>query len=121
MTDTSQVPISPAPVVSSENRTMAIVVYGLYLAALPFSCGIAGIIGVIIAYVKRRDARGTIWESHFDNQISTFWAWFALSVVGVLTVWLLIGFAVLVAAYVWFLYRTVKGLVHALEGRAYIG
>jgi uncharacterized membrane protein len=120
MTDASQTPISPSPVVADENRAMAIVVYALYLAALA-SCGLAGIVGVILAYVKRADARGTLWESHFQNQISTFWAWFALFVLGVVTSWILIGIVIIGVAFLWFLYRTVKGLIYALESRPYVG
>ena len=34
---------------------------------------IAGIVGVIIAYVKRDEARGTWVASHLDWLIGTFW------------------------------------------------
>lgn len=102
----------------SEDRTMVLIVYGLYLFAF-LSCGLAGIAGVLVAYIKRDDARGTMWESHFDNQINSFWTWFALVVAGVLTSWMLIGFAVIGIAFVWFLYRSLKGLIRALEMKAY--
>ena len=57
----SDIPVAPqgAPVVREDLRTTAIIVYALYLGAA-ISCGIAGIAGVIVAYVKRDDARGTI-------------------------------------------------------------
>lgn len=111
---------TPAPaVVSDENRTMALIVYGLFLITL-FSGGLAGIAGVIVAYVKRGEAHGTIWESHFDNQISTFWATFALAILGVLTTVVFgLGLLILGAAFVWFLYRTIKGLVAAIEWKPY--
>ena len=99
---------------------MAIVVYGLYLAAV-LSCGLAGIAGVIVAYLKRGEARGTIWESHFDNQVEAFWIWLVLVIAGGLTAWVLgLGLLVIGFAFIWFLYRAIKGLLRALENKAYV-
>jgi uncharacterized membrane protein len=39
-----------------------------------------GIIAIIIAYLKRADARGTIWESHFTYAIRTLWGAFGVIV-----------------------------------------
>jgi uncharacterized membrane protein len=112
-----QVPAPIAP--ATDTRLLVIVVYGLYLAAV-ISAGLAGIAGVIIAYIKRDEARGTMWESHFENQITAFWVWLILFVVGCSTVWLLgIGFLVMGAGFLYFLYRTLKGLIAAIENRAY--
>ena len=124
MTDAQAQPTTPppvpAPVVTDENRVMALVVYGLYLAAV-VSGGIAGVAGVIVAYIKRGEARGTIWESHFENQISAFWVWLALFVVGCATFWILgLGFVIMGIAFVWFLYRTIKGLIAALDWKPYV-
>lgn len=105
--------------VQDELRTPAIVIYILYLAAV-VSAGIAGIVGVIVAYVKRDDARGTIWESHYKNQIESFWIWLVLFVAGCLTVWIFfIGVLIIIAAFVYFLYRTIRGLLRALENKPY--
>lgn len=120
MSDVSPPPAAPvaaAPI--DDTRTLVIVVYGLYLAAL-LCVGLSGIAGVILAYVKRDDTRGTIWHSHFENAIQTFWAWFGLSVIGVLTLWLFIGFFILIGAYIYFAYRTIKGLVRAVDSQAYV-
>ena len=60
-------------------KNVTLVVYGLQ--ALSFFFGGPALIGLIINYVKRDDARGTLYESHFNWQIRTFWwglAWFAL-------------------------------------------
>ena len=113
---TAPVPVSG----SSETRTLAIIIYGLYLAAV-ISCGVAGVIGVIVAYVKRDDARGTIWESHFENQITAFWVWFLLFVAGIALFWTVIGPVVLIGgAFIYFLYRTIKGLIRALDSQPYV-
>ncbi len=110
---------APAAPVADEARTLAIIVYGLYLAAV-ISCGLAGIAGVILAYVKRGESHGTIWESHYDNQINAFWVWFALMILGAFTFWMLgLGFVIMGIAFVWFLYRTIKGLVRAIDSKPY--
>jgi uncharacterized membrane protein len=96
-------------------KTLTMVVYALQ--ALSFLWGVTGIIGIVISYVKRDDAKGTLYESHFDWQIRTFWWWLLWSVIGAVTVWLLIGFAILFAAWVWAIYRVVKGWLKLNEGK----
>ena len=98
---------------SLKNITM--VVYALQAAS--FLWGVTGIIGIVINYVKRDDVKGTLYESHFDWQIRTFWWWLLWSVIGVATVWLLIGFAILFAAWVWAIYRVIKGWLKLNEGK----
>lgn len=122
MSDTNSQP-QPAtvsvPVLQDELRTPAIVIYILYLGAV-VSVGVAGIIGVIVAYVKRDDAKGTIWESHYQNQIEAFWIWLVMFVAGILTIWIFfIGVLVIIAAFGYFLYRTIRGLLRAIENKPY--
>lgn len=120
MTDTSPQPSAPVAVPSSEDtRMLAIIVYGLYLASL-LCVGLSGIAGVILAYIKRDETKGTIWESHFENAIQAFWVWFGLSILGILTVWLVVGIFILIAAYIYFAYRTIKGLVRAIDSQPYV-
>ena len=119
MTDAAPQPSVPAvSPPSTDTRTLAIIVYGLYLGAV-LTCGLAGVAGVILAYIKRDEARGTIWESHFQNAIHAFWIWLMLFVIGVATSWLLIGFAVIGVAFVYFIYRTIKGLIAAIDSKPY--
>jgi len=99
-------------------RTVAIVVYLLYLAAL--INGITAIVGVILAYVKRDDARGTVYESHFSNAIEVFWIFLVGMLVAVPLSFVLIGIPLVIALYVWVLFRTVKGIVRASDGRPYL-
>ena len=113
------------PSVSSsdaQNRTMVLLVYGLYLIAIA-SCGalgIAGIAGVILAYVKRDDAPlGSLWRTHLENQIASFWIWFIFMAVGIATVWLIVGFVFIGFGLLYFMFRTLKGLVRAVDSRPY--
>ena len=112
--------ISPPPALSvassEQTRTIVIIVYGLYLGML-LCFGLSGIIGVILAYVKRDDARGTVWESHFENAIQLFWIGLGLGVLGVVTSLLVIGIFILFAAYIYVAYRTIKGLVAAIDSK----
>lgn len=139
--------MSDASVVRDESglRITALIAYGLFVLAL-FN-GATAIAGVILAYLKRDEARGTIWESHFRNLIRVFWI---SIIVGVL------AFAILVPSFgglifsmaatngnpppalvgmlfflvpallaagtifaVWYLYRTLRGLIRALDGQPY--
>src|SRR5262245_29519912 len=61
----------PGDAQHSSLRTMATISYVLYLVT--FLIGFSAIIGVIIAYIKKPDAKGTVWESHFKNLILVFW------------------------------------------------
>lgn len=99
------------------NRVLAIVVYLLYLFSLPL--GFPAIIGVIIAYVKRDEAVGTPYESHYRNAIETFWV-FAIGLIAAIPLCaILVGFALIAALFVWMIFRTVKGLVGVIDGRSY--
>jgi len=119
-------------------RALAIVSYVLFLLAC-FN-GFTAIIGVLIAYVKRRDAAGTIWHSHFANMILVFWVTVGGALLGVLSwpvafgalfarhffwLWptavfpLFFGFLIIPLLAVWYLYRIIRGLIRAGEDRSY--
>ena len=97
-----------------ELRDMATLVYALYAASIVVGITLLG--GVVVAYLKREDAAGTWLESHYRWQIRTFW-WFLLwGALGALTSLILVGFAVLFAAAVWFIYRIAKGWIALRAG-----
>ena len=143
MTVISPAPIPPAPPHdatggASDLRSLTIVCYVLFLLASVN--GLTAIVGVIIAYAKRRDATGTIWQSHFNNLILVFWVMVGAAVLGFLT-WP-IAIDALLAAWpvfwppaltlpfafwflgipllaLWYLYRVIRGLLRASEERPY--
>ena len=88
-------------------RDVTTVIYALYAAS--FLIGITSIVAIVMNYVKRDDMRGTLFESHFRWQIRTFWFALLWTVIGVLTAFFLVGFLVLLANVIWFIYRIVKG------------
>ena len=96
-------------------KTIATVVYALHVAG--FFTGIAWIVAIVMNYVKLDDARGTWLESHFRWQIRTFWWGLLWAAIGALTVFVLIGFAILFADAVWIIYRIVKGWLNLAENK----
>jgi uncharacterized membrane protein len=88
------------------------------VAFAPLVC-LAGIIGVVIAYVKRGDAQGTWVASHFTWLIRTFWWSLLWDVIGVLILVTLgliligipIAIAIFVATSIWGIYRLVRGFL----------
>ena len=102
---------------SDSARTLAIVIYLLYLASL--INGITAIVGVAIAYAKREDARGTPYESHFSNAIELFWVFLVGMLIAVPLCFVLVGIPLVIVLYVWVIFRTVKGLIRAVDNRPY--
>ena len=96
-------------------KNIAMVVY--LLQALSFLWGITAIVGVIVNYVKRDDARGTVYESHFDWQIRTFWWGLLWGVAGAILIFVVVGFFILGAAWIWAIYRVVKGWLKLTESK----
>lgn len=77
--------------------------------------GLIGIIGLILAYVKRDEAAGTWLQTHYRWLIRTFWFSVLWNIVGWLAVVTLIGIpiaiAIWIATMIWVLYRLIRGYV----------
>jgi uncharacterized membrane protein len=97
-------------------KTLTTVVYALQAAGF-FVGGITWIVAVVVNYVKRDEAAGTLYESHFRWQIRTFWFGLLWAVIGGLLALVLVGFAILFAAAVWLIYRIVKGWLNLNDGK----
>ena len=96
-------------------QTWAIIVWALYLAST--ITGFSGIAGLIIAYLKRNELAATPFGSHMTYAIRTFWIGLIGIVIGFVLTFVLIGILVLIAVCVWSLYRMIRGLVCAIDGR----
>jgi uncharacterized membrane protein len=96
-------------------KNVTLTVYALQ--ALSFIWGLPAIVGLIINYVKRDDARGTLYESHFTWQIRSFWWGLVWALIGGVLAVLLVGFVVMFVAWVWMIYRVVKGWLKLTEGQ----
>jgi uncharacterized membrane protein len=118
--------------------TVAHIVYALHAVSLAigafgaasvlgsFLFGWPSIIGVVLNYVYRADARGTWLESHFSWQIRTFWyaaLWSALvAIISGLLLIVLVGIATwvmgLFALGVWAVIRITQGWLKLKDGRS---
>ncbi len=108
--------LTPADDRLASLKTLATVIYGLYALSLILG-GITAVIAIVLAYVKKDDARGTWLDSHFSWQIRTFWWSLAWLVLGALTWIILVGWIVWGVACVWFIYRIAKGWLNLNDGR----
>lgn len=86
-----------------------LITYILYIVG--FFVGVTPIIAIIMNYLKRAEMRGTWLESHVNWQIKTFWVTLIAYLVGAVLTTILIGFIVLLLAFIWHIYRLVKGLM----------
>ena len=77
---------------------------GLLILFTPF-------IGVLLAFIKRDEAQGSIYASHIDWLIKTFWVSLIGLLLGRLTIFILIGWLILAATGIWLIYRVVVGLI----------
>ena len=98
-------------------QRLAMIVYGLQAASL-LTGSLTLFAGVIINYVRMEDVQGSWVERHFRWQTRTFWYTLLWLVIGSVTTLILIGWAILLAASLWLIYRIVKGWVYLNEQRA---
>jgi len=97
------------------NKTLTTIIYALYGASL--FVGVTGIVAIVMNYLKQEEVAGTYLESHFRWQIRTFWFSILWGVIGFITFFIVIGWFVLIADAVWFIYRIVKGFLRLNEGK----
>jgi uncharacterized membrane protein len=96
-------------------RRLTHILYALY-GIFWLTGGVTALIAIVIDYVKRDDAAGTPYASHFTWQIRSFWwsiGWAALGGLLFATVFLIpLAVTVWGLLSVWMLYRIVKGWLY---------
>lgn len=102
-------------ITDSKTKDTVLIVY--ILQAVSLLVGITLLIGVIINYIKRSDAKGTWLESHISWQIRTFWLYLCFIIIGGATVIIGIGYLILLIAYIWLIYRICKGWIRLSENK----
>ena len=90
-----------------EDARQAQLVYVLYLVGLVV--GVTMVVGVVWAYVARGDSEDWL-RTHFRYQVRTFWLAALYVVIGVALLLVGIGVLVLLAVFLWWIVRCVKGL-----------
>jgi len=93
----------------------------VFIAYVTYAVGLlilfTPVVGVIMAYVKRDEAQGSIYASHIDYLIKTFWVSLVGTVLGTFTTLILIGWLILLVTAIWFIYRVVIGLIKLNEDK----
>ena len=103
---------------SQEKRDISYV----YVIYALFALGIFGLVpaigGVIMAYAKRNELRGTIYFDHLQFLLKTFWITLIFSIIGYFTLIFLIGFPILLLTFGWYTFRVVSSFLRLRENRA---
>lgn len=131
MTEASAYAPNPRPTATSEDLTLPIVVYVLYLLTVP-TAFVSLIVGLLIAYANRDEA-GPAARSHYEFLIRTFWLSLvgfiagvmifvlgaALSVILIGIPILIVGVLMLACGKLWFVVRCILGIAKAASKEAY--
>ena len=117
-------PVSTPPVVLESNgyqlptdsqKNYMYITYAMY--ALGIFIGLTPIVGVILAYIKRDEMQGTVYYDHMQFLIKTFWVSLIGMVIGAILMLVLIGYLVLLAVGVWYIFRVVLRIVKLLDNK----
>jgi uncharacterized membrane protein len=89
------------------------------LDAVSLFIGLTGIVAIIIAYLKRDEARGSFLESHYTWIIRTFWIGLVGAIIGGATMWMFgLGMIIVGVVIVWYVYRIAKGWLALNDAKA---
>lgn len=100
-------------------KTNALIAYGLMVVGI--FTGIFWIVGAIWAMVKKGDAQGTMFADHYTNIIKTFWWGLGLSILGAILAFVVVGYFLLLAVWIWSIFKVVKGLANLTANKPYNG
>lgn len=94
---------------------------GIIFGMIPFLGWIMSFVpiaGVMLAHIKKPEAKDPIEISHFDWQIKTFWVSFVATIIGYFTIPVFgLGIIILIARSIWSIYRIIKGWLALYEGK----
>jgi uncharacterized membrane protein len=94
-------------------RTIVLITYVLHLVGA--TIGLTSIVGLVLNYV-RLNQYGEPLTSHHRWMIRSFWWALLWFVIGIITSFILIGFVICAVAWVWYVYRHVRGLIALANG-----
>ena len=121
MSEIQDASVAPQSLTTKDDaaKTNALIAYGLMVVGM--FTGIFWIVGAIWAMVKKSDAQGSVFEDHYSNIIKTFWWGLGLSILGALLSVIVVGYFLLLAVWIWSIYKVVKGLAKITSNKAYHG
>lgn len=107
---------------TEDAKNMARILYFAHGVTFVFSLGMLSILPVIVNYLKRDEAQGTIAHSHHTWMIRSFWFYILWMIVGAVLFATIIGIPIAwliwVGAWVWKAYRLIKGFIDLNNNRA---
>jgi uncharacterized membrane protein len=107
--------VSSTEITEKNQKDLTQLVY--ILQAISLAVGLTAIAGLILNYLKRDEVKGTYLEAHFRWQIKTFWYALGGVILGWLLAIVLVGFLILAATGLWYIYRIVKGWLALNDGK----
>lgn len=109
--------VSTEPKSAEQLQNLKKLAAAVYLCqALTFMlAGLPLLMGVAINFFKRKDAKGTWLESHFDWQVKTVWLTLAGFAISGFTLEMGIGFFLLLATIILLIYRITIGWYALLD------
>lgn len=109
-------PVSIESGAARDLESLKSITHAVYLLqAIGLCLPLTFIPALIINYVKRDDIHGTWLASHFRWQIRTFWFGLLWAVLGGLTFLVVVGWFILLADWIWLLYRVIKGWLNLFD------
>ncbi|MDX1496807.1 MAG: hypothetical protein R3352_04575 [Salinisphaeraceae bacterium] len=100
----------------AERKTLglAYILYGLNIFMPP----LPSIIGVLINHLRVHEVQSDFARNHHRWLMRTFWFMLLWGVIGGVLTGIGVGFVILGIAYLWYIYRIVRGGLNYLESRA---
>jgi len=115
-------------------KNLTLILYVIYLVSI-ITGGFLSVMALIANYIKRKDVKDTMYESHFTWQIRTFWWNLLLNIIAftpiVLVIWLAMeeqfiqlipvmitwGVPIAIFALIWNIYRLIRGLLNVIHNK----
>lgn len=104
----------------SKDKELKQLLFTVYiLQAVFFLFVITPVFGLILNYIKKSELSDSAYYTHYRWQQNTFWFGLAWSILGIMTIpMLLIGYVVLFFLTLWYVYRIAKGWIYLSDGKA---
>lgn len=119
MSDIQEATLAPRPLSAKDESAKQNALISYVLMVIGIFTGIFWIVGAVWAMVKKGEAQGSIFEDHYSNIVKTFWWGLGFSILGFILVFVFVGYFILLAVWIWSIFKVVKGLAKITSNKAY--
>ncbi|NLJ50721.1 MAG: hypothetical protein GX342_01055 [Alcaligenaceae bacterium] len=102
--------LQPTELVTEKQKKYLLITYIVFAVGL-FTGGLITIAGLVMAYLKRSDYNGSIYQGHVTYLIRTFWIGLLYGVTSFVLTFVGIGIILGFLTTIWYVIRVVKGFV----------